>query len=66
VRQAFDSVLRQSLVQQGQLSDAEIDCVLGELHRTLPNSEIEASTAKQVPQAVVNAASQAGLKCAGR
>jgi hypothetical protein len=65
VRQAFDSILRRSLVQQGQLSEAEIDCVLGELHRTLPNSQIEASTTKQVPQEVVNAASRAGLKCVG-
>jgi hypothetical protein len=63
IRQRFDSTLRQSLVQQGNLNDAQIDCVLGELHKTLPDSEIQASTSKRVPQAVVDAASNAGVKC---
>jgi hypothetical protein len=64
LRQAFDSALRQSLVQQGDLTSAQIDCVLNELHRTLPDSQIQASTPKRVPKAVIDAASQAGLQCA--
>ena len=63
IRQRFDSTLRQTLAQQGNLNDAQIECVLSELHKTLPDSQIQASTSKRVPQAVVDAASQAGVKC---
>jgi hypothetical protein len=66
VRRTFDSALRRSLAQQGQLSSAEIDCVLNELHSTLPDSEIQASTAERVPKAVTDAASRAALECTNR
>jgi len=66
LREAFDAALRQNLVQQQNLTNAQANCVLDELHKTLPDSQIEATVSGQVPKAVTNAAFKAGLTCANK
>jgi hypothetical protein len=66
LREAFDAALRQNLVQQQNLSNAQANCVLDELRKTLPDSQIEATVSGQVPKAVTNAAFKAGLTCANK
>jgi hypothetical protein len=66
LRQAFDNALRTNLVQQRGLSNQQADCVLNELQKTLPDSQIQATISGQVPKAVTEAAFKAGLKCANQ
>jgi hypothetical protein len=66
LRQAFDNALRTNLVQKQGLSNQQADCVLNELQKTLPDSQVQATIAGQVPKAVTDAAFKAGLKCANQ
>jgi hypothetical protein len=66
VRALFDTALRKNLVQQQGLSNAQADCVLNELQKSLPDSQIQATISGQVPKEVTQAAFKAGLKCANQ
>jgi hypothetical protein len=66
VRALFDTALRKNLVQQQGLSSAQADCVLNELQKNLPDSQIQATISGQVPKEVTDAAFKAGLKCANQ
>ena len=64
LRQSFDTALRKNLIGTQGLSEQQADCVLNELHNTLPDSQIQATVSGQAPKAVTQAAFQAGIKCA--
>jgi hypothetical protein len=66
LRQAFDAALRTNLVQRQGLTSQEADCVLNELQKTLPDSQVQATISGQTPKAVTDAAFKAGLKCANQ
>jgi hypothetical protein len=66
LRQAFDSALRTNLVQKQGLTSQQANCVLDQLQKTLPDSQIQATISGQVPKAVTDAAFKAGLKCANQ
>jgi len=66
LRQAFDAALRTNLVQKQGLTSQQANCVLDQLQKTLPDSQIQATISGQVPKAVTDAAFKAGLKCANQ
>jgi hypothetical protein len=64
LRQTFDTALRKNLIETQGLTQQQADCVLNELHNTLPDSQLQATVSGQAPKAVTKAAFQAGIKCA--
>jgi hypothetical protein len=66
LRQAFDAALRKNLTQNQGLTSQQADCVLNELQKTLPDSQVQATISGQTPKAVTDAAFKAGLKCANQ
>lgn len=65
LRAAFDQALRDNLTQQQGLTEAQADCVLDDLAENLSDEQIQDVVSGETPQAVTEAAFNAGLKCAG-
>jgi hypothetical protein len=63
LRGEFDSALHENLVGQQGLTEAQADCVLNQLRETVPDEQIEATGSGEIPQAVIDAAVEAGADC---
>jgi hypothetical protein len=61
-RQAFDAALRKSLAQAG-VGAQRVDCVVSHLHRTLPDSQVQAIISGQASKALTDAVFKTGRNC---
>jgi hypothetical protein len=64
VQQLFEEALRENLVGQQNMSEEVADCVIERIRETVSEEDFEEVAGGEVPQAITEAAFDAGFECA--